>query len=142
MLSDNTGAHCSSVVDRMAFIKGIASSKEEADDPSHRESITSKLQELEETILDVEDVTAMKTIEFNLGKVYEVLSGHAKKRVAVEENKPSHKPWSGAQSASETSPGGSVSGDASVGKPKFLEDMYTIPDNILAEYEYKPSRDV
>lgn len=103
------GAHCSSVVDRMAFIKGIAMmSKEEADASSYRKSITSKLQELEETILDVEDVTALKTIEFDLGKVYEVLDGHAKKRVAVEAKTRSHKP------------GASVSGHSRVGEPKSI----------------------
>lgn len=127
----------------MAFIKGIAMRKEEADVSSCRESITSKLQELKETILDMEDISALRTIEFNLGKVYEGmkekdLGGQAHKRVAVEETARSRKPWSGAQRASETSPGVSVSADARVGKPKFLEDVFTIPDDIFAEFEYKP----
>lgn len=95
---------------RMAFIKGIAISKEKANVSSYRESITSKLQELEEIVLDMKDVSALKTIDFNLGKVYEVtkdgsrksnddkvLGGQAKKRVAYEEITRSRKPWSSTQ---------------------------------------------
>lgn len=122
-------------------------SKEETDIASYRESITSKLQALEETILDMEDVSVLKTIDFNLGKVYEgtkakVLGGHEKKRVAVEETARSHKRWFGAGGASETSPGVAVSGDSRAGKPKFIEGLQTVPDNLLAEFEYQPSSDV
>lgn len=126
----------------MAFKKGIDMSKEEAGIASYRESITSKLQAFEETILVMEDVSALKTIEFNLGKVYEgtkekVLGGQAKQRVAVEETARSRKGWFDAEGASETSAGVSVSGDARVGKPKL-----SVPDNIFAEFEYQPSGDV
>ena len=41
-------------------------SKEKAHVSSYRASVTSKLQELEEIILDVGDVSALKNIDFNL----------------------------------------------------------------------------
>lgn len=133
------GAHCSSVVDRTFC--GIDMSKEEADIASCRESITSKLQPVEETVVDMEDVSVLKTIELFLGKVCEgtkekFLGGRAKKRASAEETTHSHKRWSGTQGAPETSAGVSVSGDARVGKPKF-----SVPDNIFAEFEYQPSGD-
>lgn len=59
-------------------------SKDEAQVSSHRESISSKLGDLKEIMLDVQDVPALKTMEFHLNKVYEgmkeVLGGY----VAVE----------------------------------------------------------
>lgn len=125
----------------MAFIKGIGISKEEADVAHYRERITSKLQELKETILDMDGVSALKTIEINMGKVFEgtkekVLGGHAKKRVAVEETACSHKPWSGAQGASETSPGASVSEDTRVGKPACLEMCTLFPPTCLPNLSF------
>lgn len=66
----------------MAFTKkGIVMSKEEVDVSSYRQSITSKVQELEENMLDVKDVSALKMVEFNLSKVYE--STNEKKSVAT-----------------------------------------------------------
>lgn len=130
-------------------------SKEEAGVSSYRASITSKLQELGDLILDVGDVSALRTMDFNLGKVYEgtkdgskkndddkVVGGQAKKRVAVEELPRSRKPWSGSHGSSVGSPGVPVSGDARVGEIEILEDEYTIPDNMFDEYRYKPSGDV
>ena len=105
-------------------------SKEEAEVSSYRESICSKLGELKEIMLDVEDVPALKTMELQLIKVYqsmkEVLAGHGQKRVAVEAEKRSHKR------------GVSVSGDTRACKRKIVEDLYSVPDDLFAEFEYKP----
>lgn len=130
-------------------------SKDEADVSSYRASITSKLQELEEIILDVGDLSALKTIDFNLGKVCEgtkdgckkkdddkVLGGHTKKRVATEELPRSRKPWSGSHGFFVGSPGVPISGDARVGETESLDDEYAIPDNIFDEYKYKQSGDM
>lgn len=119
-------------------------SKEEADVSSYRAIIASKLQELEEIILDVEDVSALQTIDFNLGKLHEgtkdgskkndddkVVGGQAKKRVAVEELPRSRKPWSGSHHSFVGSPGVAVSGDARVGEAEILEDEYTYPTTYL-----------
>lgn len=85
---------------------------------------------MKETIQNVEDVSALKRLEFDLGKVHEsineAIGGHAEKKVAVEVETRSHKP------------GVSLSGDARMGKAKVLENIYTVPDDIFAEYEYKP----
>ena len=124
-------------------------SKEEADVSSYRASITSKLQELEEIILDVGDASALKTIDSNLGKVYEgtkdgskkndddkVVGGQAKKRVAVEELPRSRKPWSGSHGTSVGLPGVPVSGDARLDTPNYRSD--SIPDNVFDGNKYRP----
>lgn len=113
----------------MAFKTDIAISNE-AEVSSYRESIGSTLGELKDIMLDVEDVPALKTMELQLSKVYqimkEVLGGHGQKRVAVEAETRSHKR------------GVSVSGDTRVCKPKIVEDLYSVPDDLFAEFEYKP----
>ena len=69
-------------------------------------------------MLDMEDVPALKTMELELGKlVYtsksmkEVLDGHGQ---AVKNETPS------------------------VCKPKIVEDLYSVPDDLFAEFRYKP----
>ena len=73
----------------MAFKKDIAMSNDEAGVSSYRESMSSKLGELKQNMLDMEDV----------------LGGHGQKSVAVEPETPSHKR------------GPTVSGDTRACKP-------------------------
>lgn len=112
------GAHSSPATDRMAFKTDIATSKDDAEVSSYRESIGSKLGELKKVMLDVEEVPALKTMELQLSKVYEsmkeVLGGHGQKRVAVV----------------------SVSGDTRACKRQVFEDLYAVPDDVFAEFEY------
>lgn len=124
------GAHSSPLTDIMASKKDIAMSKDQAELSSYRESIGSKLGKLKEIMLDVEEVQALNTMELQLSKVYqsmkEVLGGRGQKRVAVEPETRSRKRDV------------SVSGDTRVCKPKIVEDLYSVPDDISAEFEYKP----
>lgn len=109
----------------MAFKKDMALSKDEAEVSSYRESIGSKLGELKEIMLDVDDISSLKTLELQLSKVYEsmkeVLGGHGQKAETR-----SHKC------------GVSVSGDTRACKRKIVEDLYSVPDDLFAEFEYKP----
>ena len=94
--------------------KGIAMSKDEPGVSSYRESISSKLGQLKQIMLDVEDVPALKTMELELGKLYESMKGHEQKRVAMEPETRSHKR------------GLSFSRDTRPCKPKIVEDLYCV----------------
>lgn len=99
----------------MALKKGTAMSKDEAGVPSYRESISSKLGELKQIMLDVDDVPALKTMELELGKVYESMKAGL----------------GGQGQETETR---SVSGDTRACKPKIVEDLYSVPDDLFAEF--------
>lgn len=98
------GAHSPPVTNSMSF------KKDEAGVSSYRESISSKLGDLQQIMLDVEDVPALKTMELELGNLLksmkEVLGGQG-----LEAETPSH---------------------------KIVEDLYSVPDDLFAEFRYKP----
>ena len=106
--------------------KGIAMSKDEPGVSSYRESVSSKLGQLKQIMLDVEDVPALKTMELELGKLYKSMKGLEQKRVEVGPETPSHMR------------GPTASGDTRACKPKFVEDLYCVPDDLFAEFRYKP----
>lgn len=125
----------------MPLKKVISIGKEEADASSYLECIALKVQELEGIILDAEDVSAMKTLKFDLRNVYErakekATVGRAEKQVAVGQK--TRKPSPGADGASKTSRGVSASARARVGTRKPVEDLHCVPDDLFAEFEYRP----
>lgn len=130
------GAHSPSLLARMSFEKGISIGEEESEASSCLESIALKVQELEGIILDVEDVSARSTLESDLRYVYERAKEKAKKQVAIERK--SRKSLSGAHGTSENWPGVSAPANARVATPKVVEDLYSVPDDLFAEFEYKP----
>ena len=75
----------------MVFKKDL---KKLSKDEPYRESISSKLGHLQQTMLVVEHVPALKTMELELGKLYksmkEVLNGNGQKSVDVKNETPSH----------------------------------------------------
>lgn len=104
-------------------------SKDQPGVSSYRASINSKLGRLNQLMLDVEDVPALKNMELELGKLYlsmkEVLGGHGH-AVDVKNETPSNKR------------GPTVSEATRACKPKIVENLYSVPDDLFAEYRYKP----
>ena len=104
----------------MSFKKGLKKmSKDEPGVSSCRASISSKLGRLNQIMLDVEDVPALKTMELELGKLVctiksmkEVLGGHGQ-AVDVKNETPSHKRGPTVPEASRAC------------KPSIVEDLYS-----------------
>ena len=113
----------------MSFKKYLKKmSKDEPGVSSYRASISSKLGRLNQIMLDVEDVPALKTMGLELGNLVctiqsmkEVLGGHGQAE-DVKNETPSRKR------------GPTVSGATRACKPKIVEDLYSVPDDLFAEY--------
>ncbi|CAM9712483.1 unnamed protein product [Ectocarpus sp. 6 AP-2014] len=116
-------------VARMPFQRSTFIGKEGTDASSYLESIALKVQELEGIMLDVEDVSALKALEFDLRDVYE----RAKEKAAVH-----HVKKQAEKTSPKTSSDVSVRANERVATPKVVEDLECIPDDLFVEFVYKP----